>query len=215
MIRRIYSIMFVLLLLFTGCINSGNEEPQLMGKVWKLQSLDGKPAIEDKLVSLEFKEDGNIGGTAGCNNYFSSYELDGGSLSFGVVGSTEMYCNDESVMDQELKYLNALGSVKGYKFDGTSLKFLDTDGHALMQFKSEFVTIEGKIVSMTYEKDGSIINVKNERGSFEVLVSIPNLGQEYATAFNELEIKKNIQVSGELITIEEKDRIIASEIFIE
>ena len=143
----------IILLLSIGCIGesttaptpiplktttsapSRTEEIPLMGKVWKLHSLDGEPAIADKLVSLEFKEDGNIGGTAGCNHYFSSYEIDGATLSFGVVGSTEMYCNEEGVMDQEFKYLKTLGSITGYIIDGTNLKMLDVDGRVLMQFK--------------------------------------------------------------------------------
>jgi heat shock protein HslJ len=209
-------LFLLLFLLFTGCISGGNNtETPIIDKVWELRSLEGEPALADKIVTIEFKEDGNIGGTAGCNHYFSSYEINGNSLSFGVVGSTEMYCMDEDVMDQEYKFLKALGNVTGYKIDGTSLRFIDVNGHSIMQFKSRFVTIEGKIDNMTYEKDGSIINLKNERGSFDVLVSIPNLGQEYAKEVNKLEIGKNIRVSGELITIGEKDRIIASEIYIQ
>ena len=63
-------------------------------------------------------EDGNAAGNASCNQYGGSYDLDGSSITFGPLFSTEMFCGDPGVMDQEAAYLTALESVDGWAIDG-------------------------------------------------------------------------------------------------
>ena len=57
-------------------------------------------------VTAQFEEDGSLNGSAGCNNFFGSYELDGDAIQIGQVGSTMMAC--EKGMTQEAIVLEAL-----------------------------------------------------------------------------------------------------------
>jgi heat shock protein HslJ len=52
----------------------------------------------------------DLRGVAFCNQWFSSYRLDGSSISVDGLGSTEMAC-EEDVMTAESAYLAALGAV--------------------------------------------------------------------------------------------------------
>lgn len=107
----------------------------LEGKKWLLTSY-GDPdspqaVIEDTRVTAEFSE-GEVAGTAGCNNYFGSYEIKGESLTFGAVASTEMWCEDpEGVMDQETEYLRSLGAAERYQVKDGKLQIFYTGGQVL------------------------------------------------------------------------------------
>jgi len=121
----------------TGC-SSGDAD--LEGKRWVLESYGdrGSPTIiiEDSTVSAEFTE-GQINGSAGCNNYFGSYEVSGKNLTFGPVASTEMYCMDpEGIMDQEYAYLKSLGQAETYEISGGKLLITCT-GDQLLTFEEE------------------------------------------------------------------------------
>ena len=121
----------------TGCSSGGAD---LEGKRWVLESYGdrGSPTIiiEDSTVSAEFTE-GQINGSAGCNNYFGSYEVSGKNLTFGPVASTEMYCMDpEGIMDQEYAYLKSLGQAETYEISGGKLLITCT-GDQLLTFEEE------------------------------------------------------------------------------
>ncbi len=68
-------------------------------------------------------EDDRAAGNASCNQYFGSYELDGSSITFGPLASTEMFCADPGVMEQEAAYLTALQSVDSWAMDDETLTF--------------------------------------------------------------------------------------------
>jgi len=96
---------------------------------WILQSY-GEPGslkdvIADTEVTAEFvSSEGTVKGSAGCNSYFGSYEVDGSQLSIpGPIGATEMYCMEpEGVMDQEQEYLATLQLAESYEIDGDELR---------------------------------------------------------------------------------------------
>ena len=87
---------------------------------------------EDAEITLKL-EDGQVGGDAGCNNYFTDYETDGnGSLVFGMIGMTEMYC--EGKMDLESRYLSLLETTAEYSTAGGNLKLMDSEGNTILVF---------------------------------------------------------------------------------
>ena len=60
-------------------------------------------------ITAVFAEDGTLSGSAGCNNYTSSYESDDVQIKIGPAASTRMFCAEpEGSMDQESQYLAAL-----------------------------------------------------------------------------------------------------------
>lgn len=122
----------IFMLLLSAC-TAGGSQPKLEGTTWELVSMDGKLVLADATVTL-ILEDGQGGGSAGCNSYGATYDIDGDSLRLGEVMSTMMYCQAEGVMEQESAYLLALSQVKTYSImdgalylslaDGRELKFI-------------------------------------------------------------------------------------------
>ena len=115
------------------------ETTPLTGTTWQLISyLDGD-AFTSVLIGTEitavFGDDGQLTGSAGCNSYFGSYEVDGDAIPFGLLGSTLMACSEpEGIMNQEQAYLAALGSAVTYRIEGDKLKLTDADGTHVAQF---------------------------------------------------------------------------------
>ena len=90
------------------------------GVRWLLseQAADGQLAAvpEGVLVTLEMLE-GQASGTGGCNNYFTTYILDGASVTFGPIGSTLMVCEGAGG-DVETAYLANLALVASWASTG-------------------------------------------------------------------------------------------------
>lgn len=116
-----------------------NIDP-LEGSTWILTGilLNGEMTTTeiDQEITVEFK-DGQIGGSAGCNRYFSSYQVDGTSLVLDMIGSTRMAC-DEAHNQRESEFLQALENVTGYRLldiDKT-LELFDKNGEPLISLQA-------------------------------------------------------------------------------
>jgi hypothetical protein len=79
----------------------------------------------------------------------------------------------------------------------------------------EIVEIQGEINNIQSKMDGSILTVENEETSYEVLVSIPNLGKDFASEMKKIAIGKQIRVLGSKIKFSNTERVIASEIYVQ
>ncbi len=92
---------------------------------WALKSYGEPDNLTDVIAdtTAEFiSAEGTVKGSAGCNSYFGSYQLDGESLTIGPTGNTEMFCMDpEGVMDQEQEYLTILQQAESYEIKGDKL----------------------------------------------------------------------------------------------
>jgi heat shock protein HslJ len=109
----------------TGCSGSSNKE--LEDKEWVLESFGDRDnphlVIEGTEITITFMSDEKqVTGSAGCNGYFGEYEIKDG-LTIGMIGSTEMYCQDpEGVMNQETEYLRLLGLANSYSIENGKLR---------------------------------------------------------------------------------------------
>ena len=110
----------IALLAAAGC-SSAVVGPE--GESWLLVSYgDGEAPPDDVEATAEFA-DGQITGSAGCNNYFGSYETDGPEMTAGPMGSTMMFCADpEGVMDLEQEFLTALGTAETFEVEDGELR---------------------------------------------------------------------------------------------
>jgi len=86
----------------------------------------------DEKINIRF-ENGQAGGSAGCNTFSAEYIQDGEKLAFGPAISTKMACEPE-VNERETAFLTALAQVAGYKIERTNLTLLDAGGNELMSF---------------------------------------------------------------------------------
>jgi len=92
---------------------------------WKLVSFEKEgseiPVVEGSTVTLELAEDGQLGGSGGCNSYGAAYAIDGKTLKVEEVISTLMACADEKLMEQESQYFAAIHSATGFEVSGDNL----------------------------------------------------------------------------------------------
>ncbi|MCS6883463.1 MAG: META domain-containing protein [Oscillochloridaceae bacterium] len=106
----------------------------LSGTSWTVTGYNnGKQAVVSVLngstLTLVFGADGQLSGSAGCNNYTGSYEVADQSLRIGPLASTKRLCNEpEGVMEQETQFLEALGTAVTYRIDGDRLELRTGDG---------------------------------------------------------------------------------------
>ncbi|MBK7772176.1 MAG: META domain-containing protein [bacterium] len=77
-------------------------------------------------------DDRRVSGSGGCNNLNGTYTQEGAALSFGPMASTKMMCAE--AMEQERRFLETLGNVRGWRIDGDGLELLDAKGTALAGF---------------------------------------------------------------------------------
>ena len=105
-----------------------NQEAKLENKKWVLQSYGEPEGLKDIIAGTEItaefvSSEGTVKGSAGCNSYFGSYELEGSQLSIaGPIAVTEMYCAEpEGVMEQEQEYLAVLQLAESYEIKGNEL----------------------------------------------------------------------------------------------
>jgi len=128
-------------------------KPQLVDKLWTLVGYGdaANPTIveKDTVVTALFSADGALNGSGGCNNYFSTFELDGDQLTVAdPIGSTMMFC--DKGMDQESKFLTALQSAKRIAFspEGRLEVFYDLGSSA--ETKLVFVPGETSLVDTVW-----------------------------------------------------------------
>jgi len=114
----------------------------LVGTDWRLNFYnDGEGAFVSVLPGTEitalFGDDGSLTGSAGCNNYNSSYQVDESDIEIGPAATTRMNCQDpEGIMEQEISYLAALESAATYQIQGDNLVMEDAEGVRVLSYSA-------------------------------------------------------------------------------
>jgi heat shock protein HslJ len=106
---------------------------ELAGTKWVVTNYNNSKeavvgVIEGTTLTVEFSDDGSVGGNAGCNNYFGEFTQGDGTISIGPLASTMMLCMEPAgVADQETQFLAALQSAATYQLDGDILTLRTKD----------------------------------------------------------------------------------------
>jgi heat shock protein HslJ len=121
-----------------------NMELTLEGPTWLLDSymdIDGNmtPRLPQTRVTINFAE-GEVNGSAGCNNFFGPYTVDGNNLTIGPLGSTMMMCIQDDTATQETAYLANLGNVASYDIINNQLQLNNAEGNTILVFDVEEAT---------------------------------------------------------------------------
>jgi len=125
----------------------------LNGTQWTLASyVDSQGetvhVLPDTELTAQFTTD-QIAGSAGCNDYFASYQIDGAGLTVGPVGATRKACDEPAgIMAQERDYLAALKAATGYQVEGDTLRLLDAEGAPMATFTPAG---EADIIDITWQ----------------------------------------------------------------
>ncbi len=121
-----------LLAVAVGCSWRRPVADPLEDTSWQLVSYAEEQVLAGSQVTASFQE-GRVGGTAGCNSYGGSYEVQKDKVTFGALFSTKMFCHDpDGVMNQEQTFLNLLGAATTFRLEGATLTIVSTGGEALV-----------------------------------------------------------------------------------
>ncbi len=107
--------------------NGEGDGDSLAGTSWTIESMGDTGSLDSPIsgadVTIEFNESGELGGNAGCNNYFSNNNsAAGGVFVAGAVGSTRKACGEPAgIMEQESRFLELLGAAQVYTVSGDTL----------------------------------------------------------------------------------------------
>ncbi len=95
---------------------SGQTAPlSLSGTDWLLEDLGGRGVIDNVQATLSFPESGRVAGNGSCNRIFGPAEISGDKIKLGPLASSRMAC-PEAVMNQEMKYMEALQSAERFEW---------------------------------------------------------------------------------------------------
>src|SRR5262245_26808829 len=129
---RILTTALAAVILIAGCRSAdpAASEPSagsLVGTAWIAEQIDGQGVLDHVQSTLTFERPDRISGSAACNRYFGGFELAGSTVRLKPAGTTRMAC-PPPVMDQETKFLAALGAVTTYRRDANRLLLVDDSG---------------------------------------------------------------------------------------
>lgn len=116
-------------------------DQNLMGTSWNVIAYNnGKQAVTSVIIGTEitalFGDDSQLTGSAGCNDYFATYETDADNITIGPAGTTRMACQEpEGIMEQEQAYLAALQTASTYKITGMDMEMRTADGAKVASFQ--------------------------------------------------------------------------------
>ena len=128
----IITIITVLAVVLVAC--GGSDANALRNTAWELESLAENAVLPGTTITLEFS-DGQISGSAGCNQYGGSYQTEEDNLSVGDIFATEMGCIEpEGILEQETAYLTALGTAATYRITADRLEIYDDAGARILVF---------------------------------------------------------------------------------
>jgi heat shock protein HslJ len=102
--------------------------------------------------------DGTADGNASCNQYSGTYEIDGSSITFGPMISTQMFCDGQELMDQEMAFLAALEKVDGWAIEDGVLSLTSGDATVLT-----FAAISQDLAGTSWD----LLGYNNRTGGFE------------------------------------------------
>lgn len=99
-----------------SCAGADPVSYSLTGTVWQVESIDRGGIVDRSMVTLDFSEEGRVGGKGSCNRYFSSVTVDGATISFGNAGSTMLACA-EPLMKREMRFFEALSEAATFSIE--------------------------------------------------------------------------------------------------
>jgi heat shock protein HslJ len=121
---------------------SALEPVSLEGSSWQVIGYNnGKQAVVSVIIDTEitaiFGEDGTLSGYAGCNNYNTTYEVDGDNISIGPAAATRMFCPEpDGIMVQEVQYLAGLETASTYLIGVDKMEMRTAEGALAATFRT-------------------------------------------------------------------------------
>jgi heat shock protein HslJ len=153
---------FTALLSLAACAPAGSQaEGELTGNIWVLDRLNGAALVPGTTITAEFTDDGQVGGSAGCNRYTGVYSVSGSSIEFEQSMASTMMACEVPVMEQEMAYFRALAAAASFVVLGDRLTLTDAGGKELATYKAQSQNLEGTTWQAISYNNGkqAVINV--------------------------------------------------------
>ena len=91
--------------------------------------------MEGTTITANFAEDGQLNGSAGCNNFMSSYTLDGQTITIQPPATTRKACSEPAgIMEQEAAFVSMLPQATTYTISGSNLELRTAEGALIASF---------------------------------------------------------------------------------
>lgn len=111
-------------------VKSAAATPLALNGRWRAETIRSRRVLGDPQTVIEIAADGKVTGSGGCNRISGKATVEGAYLSFGPMISTKMACAP-AIMDQESKFLSALGDTRLWRFDEQRDKLILVDAHGV------------------------------------------------------------------------------------
>jgi len=105
---------------------------ELIDNAWKLTHLGEMIMGGEAEIYIQFREDGQFSGSAGCNRFFGQIELTD-PLIFGGVGATRRAC-PEPLNSYEFTFLEALAQASKIVRRENRIAFRNTEDQSILRF---------------------------------------------------------------------------------
>jgi putative lipoprotein len=102
----------------------------LAGSAWIAERILDKPAGMAESI-LEFPEEGQVSGNAGCNGFQGSVSIESQSIKFGPLATTRRMCAP-AINGQETVFLEALELSASWHKVANVLELLDANNSVIM-----------------------------------------------------------------------------------
>ena len=132
--------LFIDLKFDSGTMKFTAQSHKLSGTSWKVIGYNnGQEAVVSVIIGTKmdvtFGKDGILSGSAGCNNYNTTYAVNGDRITISPVASTRKFCAEpEGIMEQEQQYLDALETAATYSIRGEQLELRTATGALAVRF---------------------------------------------------------------------------------
>jgi len=136
MCRLLFAL--TVLLIVSGCRTAGLAAPKAvtspgaLSGAWVVEQIDGGPVAERTLVTVGFDTPARVSGRATCNLYSARLTVAGTTMRIDEAITTKMAC-PAALMEQERRFLAAIGAVTAYRREGDRLLLLDKSGRVRLR----------------------------------------------------------------------------------
>ena len=138
--RLLFRSWSIFLLFLSSCARmvGPDYDAQLADTEWILFEYGDVEAptqvVDGTVVTLQFKPDGLVGGSGGCNVFSTKCEVSEGVITFIDIEATLRACQDGELAAQEKAYFDALSQANRYERSGDVLRIWYGEGQSVLIF---------------------------------------------------------------------------------
>ena len=113
--------------------NSVPTIADLSASAWRPSHIGEMSLAADSSLYVQFETGGELGGYAGCNRFFGSYQLNGNTIKIESLGLPRMACPPQ-IMSFEISFIEALQSATTVARAETRIALRNDQGQATVRF---------------------------------------------------------------------------------